>query len=76
MNISVKVKPNSKEEKIEKISDYVFLLWVRSAPKEGKANQEVAKLLSEYFDVPKTGISIVRGHKSRNKIINIEPINK
>jgi hypothetical protein len=76
MNISVKVKPNSKEEKIEKISDSEFLLWVRSAPKEGKANQEIAKLLSEYFDVPRTDISIVRGHKSRNKIVSLNPIKK
>ncbi len=76
MNISVKVKPNSKKEKIEKISDSEFLLWVRSAPKEGKANREVAELLSEYFDVSKAGVAIVRGSKSRNKIVSITTIKK
>lgn len=72
MNISVKVKPNSKEEKIEKISDSEFLLWVKSAPKENKANQAAVALLSEYFDIPKTRIAIIRGQKSKNKIVSID----
>jgi hypothetical protein len=76
MNISVKVKPNSKEEKIERISDSEFLIWVKSAPKEGRANQEAVKLLSEYFGVPRTGISILHGHKSSNKIVCLSYIKR
>ena len=72
MNISVKVKPNSKEEKIEKISDSEFLLRVRSAPKENRANRSAIALLGEYFDIPKTRIAIIRGQKSKNKIVSID----
>jgi uncharacterized protein YggU (UPF0235/DUF167 family) len=50
MKIFVKVKPNSKIEKIEKIKEAEFTLWVNAPAKEGKANQEVIELLSRYFD--------------------------
>lgn len=72
MNISVKVKPNSKAEKVEKISDAEFLLSVKSAPKENKANKAAVELLSEYLDIPKSRITIIRGHRSSNKIISID----
>jgi uncharacterized protein (TIGR00251 family) len=71
MNIAIKVKPNAKEEKIEKISESEYLLWVRSPAQEGKANQAAITLLSDFLDIPKTRITIVRGHKSRNKIVSI-----
>jgi uncharacterized protein (TIGR00251 family) len=72
MRLSVKVKPNSKEERIEKISDSEFLLWVKAVARENKANQAVLKLLSEYFDRPKTAITVIKGHKSKNKIVSID----
>lgn len=72
MRILVKVKPNSKKESVEKNNDTDFVLSVKSAAKEGKANEAVIKLLSRYFDLPKSRIVIKTGHKSRNKIIDLE----
>ncbi|MCX5702235.1 MAG: DUF167 domain-containing protein [Candidatus Omnitrophica bacterium] len=74
MNISVKVKPNSKENKIEKVKDNAFILRVKQAAKEGRANEAAVKLLSEFFDIPKSRIAIISGHKSKNKIIGLEGI--
>lgn len=71
MKISVKVKPNSKVEKAEKVSENKFILWVKAPAKEGKANEAAIKLLSEYFGIPKSNISILKGRSSRNKIIDI-----
>jgi hypothetical protein len=71
MRILVKVKPNSKHEKIEKINNQEFVLWVRQPAKEGRANQAVIEFLSEYFGVAKRRIEIIRGHKNKNKIIDI-----
>jgi uncharacterized protein (TIGR00251 family) len=71
MRISVKVKPNSKQEKVEKLSDTMFIACVKSPAQEGKANAAVVKLLSEYFDIPKSTVIIARGHKGRDKIIDI-----
>ncbi len=71
MKIFFKVYPNSKEEKIIKKEDGSFLLRVKAPATEGKANKAVINILSEYFDVPKSFISIKAGHNSKNKIVEI-----
>lgn len=71
MRISVKVKANSKEEKVSKIALNELAVSVKAPAKEGKANTAVIRLLSEYFDVPKTRLQILRGHKSRNKVLEL-----
>lgn len=71
MKIFLKVKPNSKEDKVEKISENKFIVQVKAPPKEGKANEAVIKLLSGYLDVPRSRISIIQGQHSRNKIASI-----
>lgn len=70
MKISVRVKPNSKIEKVEKAEGF-FLIFVKEPPQEDKANLAVINLLSAYFKVPKSRISILRGKKSRQKIVEI-----
>lgn len=71
MKIFARVKPNSKEEKLEKVSDNEFILWVKAPAKEGRANEAAVELLSNYFDMAKSRITIIKGHKSKNKIIEI-----
>lgn len=71
MEISVKVKPNAKIEKVEKIRNDEFILWVKAPAKEGRANEAVTRLLSGYFDIPKSRITILRGHTRRDKIIEL-----
>ena len=70
MKISVKVKPNSKIEKVEE-AEGILLIYVKEPPQEDRANQAVINLLSEYFKVPKSRISILKGKKSRQKIVEI-----
>jgi len=70
MKISVKVKPNSKSEKIEKTGE-TYILYVKELAQEDRANLAVINLLSEYFKLPKSRISILKGKKSRQKIVEI-----
>ena len=70
MKIQVKVKPNSKTEEVSQEGDS-FIVKVKEPPKEGKANQAVIKLLAEYFGVPQSQVRILRGFRSRNKVIEI-----
>jgi len=72
MKIFVKVKPNSKQEKIEKIGENNFLIWVKEKPQEGKANQAVIKVLAEYFDVPKSEVILLKGQTSREKVFEVK----
>ncbi len=71
MRIQVIVKPNSKKEKVEKIDETNFKIYVNDPPRENKANESVIKLLSEYFGVQRSKITILKGIKSKVKIIEI-----
>jgi len=72
MKISLKVKANAKQEGIEKISETEFKLFVRAPAHEGRANQAVIELLSDYFSLPKSRISILKGKTSKSKIVLLE----
>jgi uncharacterized protein YggU (UPF0235/DUF167 family) len=80
MKIIVKVKPFSKEEKVEKIPQEGFSftetmdsykVWTKEIPEDGKANEAVIKLLAEYFDVSKSEVILLKGSTSGQKIIEI-----
>jgi len=72
MKISVKVKPNAKQERLEKIDEKNFSVWVKEKPQEGKANQAVIKILSDYFGVAKSEVILLKGQTSRQKIFEVQ----
>lgn len=69
MKIIVKAKPNSNENKVEKIDDLNFVVSVKDPPVQGRANRAIIKVLSEYFHT--SNVRIVSGHISRQKIVEI-----
>lgn len=72
MQKKVKVKPNSKIQKIEEEADGSLKVHLKSPPVDGKANEELIKLLAEKFDVSKSHIKIKSGLSSRQKLIEID----
>jgi len=71
MKIYVKVKPNSKLEKIEQIDKDHFAISVKELPIEGRANRAVIRVLADYFKISPYQIDIIFGRTSRQKIIEI-----
>ncbi|HDJ96758.1 MAG TPA: DUF167 domain-containing protein [Candidatus Aenigmarchaeota archaeon] len=68
--IKIKVIPNAKKNEV--INEGGKLrVYVKSPPVGGKANKTVIEVLSEFFNVKKSDIRIVRGGKSREKVIEI-----
>jgi len=71
MRIFVRVKANSKIEKIQKIDEKNFIVSVKAPAQENKANEAIIKTLANYFGVLKSQITILSGQKSKSKIIEI-----
>jgi uncharacterized protein (TIGR00251 family) len=69
--IKVKVKPNSKQQKIDREADGSFIVRLKSPPIEGKANDELIELLAKTFKVRKSEITIKSGATSRNKLVEL-----
>lgn len=71
MKIFVKVKPNSKETKVEKIDKSHFEVWVNELPVKGKVNDALVKILAGFFSVPQANIRITHGRTSKQKMVEI-----
>ena len=69
--IKVLVTPNAKEAKVTRISDANYEVKVDERAVEGKANKRLVEILSEHFSVPKSKIAILKGAKSRDKIVKV-----
>lgn len=72
MRRRVKVKPNSKQQKITEEEDGSLTIRLKSPPVDGKANEELVKILAAKFNVPKSYIRIKSGVSSRQKLIEID----
>ena len=68
--VNIRVIPNSKKTRI--LTEKSFLkIYIKEPAVDGKANKALVEILSDYFQVKKSDISIVKGIKSRQKIIKI-----
>lgn len=77
MEISVKVKLRSKQSKLEKVEDLLgvdngYLAYIMSPPIDGKANDELIKLVSDYFHIRKKQVTIVSGQTNTIKKLRIQ----
>ena len=72
MQKRVKVKPNSKQQKIIEELDGSLTVHLKSPPVNGKANQELIKILAKKFNIPKSDVIIKSGLSSRHKLIEID----
>ena len=67
--ILVNLKTGSSQEKIIRVNEDEYTVFLRAKPHDGEANTALIKMLSKHFHVPKTTIKITRGLKSRSKTI-------
>ena len=65
----ITVKPGSFQEKIIESAPGELTVYLRAKAHDGEANDALIKLLSKHFKVAKTTIKILRGQKSRQKLI-------
>ena len=72
MRIFVKAKSKAREEKIEKISETNFVVWVKEPPIKGKANKAIVKAIANYFNVAISQVALVAGSSLRQKIFDIK----
>jgi len=71
MLIEIKVIPSSGKSELTK-TETGYRARIKSAPVDGKANEELVALLSREFGVPKNRIEIKKGRTGRNKIVSVD----
>lgn len=74
MRIKLKVTPNSSKNQIMGWIGDSLKIKIAAQAKDGKANKELIKFLAEEWDIAKNSIIILKGTKSRNKILEINSV--
>ncbi|MEI6288580.1 MAG: DUF167 domain-containing protein [bacterium] len=67
----IDVKPNSSKINIEKITEQVYKVKLTAQAIEGKANEQLIKVLAEYFGVSKSQVEIKNGKNAKTKLVII-----
>ena len=71
MKIIIKAKPGAREDKIEKVDEANYTVYVKAPPIDGKANAAIVKLLADHFDISASLVEIISGHMARVKVVEI-----
>ncbi|KAJ9257004.1 hypothetical protein DTO195F2_5683 [Paecilomyces variotii] len=73
LQISCHVKPNAsaRRQGVLAVGPETVDIAVAAVPRDGESNAAVSKVLADVFDVSKSDVAIIRGHKSREKTLSI-----
>ncbi|MEK7605834.1 MAG: DUF167 domain-containing protein [Patescibacteria group bacterium] len=71
MRTSVITHPNSKKPRVEIDLLENLHVYVSEPPLEDKANKAVLEALARHFHVKKGAVTLLSGHKSKNKQFEI-----
>jgi uncharacterized protein (TIGR00251 family) len=69
--IRVNVKPNARSSELTLQDDGTWLARLKAPPVDGKANEELIRLVAEHFGVRKAEVKIKSGAASRLKLLEI-----
>lgn len=70
--LTVRVKPNAKQQKATCLDDGSWLCHLKAPPQDGKANQELIALLAQTLGISKTQVQIKSGHTAHIKRVEID----
>lgn len=72
MKIHVLVKTKARTDLIQKIDETHYSVSVHAAPHDGEANEAIIATLAMYFGIAKSRVTLVRGHRSKQKTFEIQ----
>ncbi|MGD9819580.1 MAG: DUF167 domain-containing protein [Desulfomonilaceae bacterium] len=76
LEIRVKVTPNSSQGSISYKDGEALIVKLKSPPVDGKANNELVRILSKKLRISQSAVQITRGFNSREKTLLIQGINE
>ena len=71
VNLQVVVKPGSAQRRILRRDARGLLIALNSQPSKGRANEELIAFLADIVGIPRTSVTIIRGHSARVKTVQI-----
>jgi uncharacterized protein len=72
--IAIRVQPRASRNEVVGERDGVVLIRVAAPAEEGRANEAVRKLLAKRARVPRAAVTLVRGERSRDKVVEVADV--
>jgi uncharacterized protein len=73
-SLVVRLQPRAKRNTIVDERDGVLRVSVAAAPVDGRANAVLCKLIAKRAGVARGRVSVVRGERSREKVVQVEGV--
>jgi uncharacterized protein len=70
--ISVRVQASARKSELVGVRDGVLIVRVTAPAIEGRANESLRRLIAKRLGLSKSAVTIARGQRSRNKVIEID----
>lgn len=70
--ISIRVQPSARRDELIGFREGVLAVRVTAPAIEGRANESLRRLLAKRLGVSRSAVTVIRGHRSRDKVIQIE----
>jgi uncharacterized protein (TIGR00251 family) len=74
--ITIRVQPRARRDELLAIRDGVLVVRVVAPALEGRANDAVRRLLAKQLDLSPSRLTIVRGERSREKVMAVDGIDQ
>jgi uncharacterized protein (TIGR00251 family) len=72
--VTVRLQPRAGRDEIVGLRDGVLVVRVSAPPIDGRANEALCKLIARRARVAPSRVSVVRGERSRDKLVRVEGI--
>ena len=72
--VAVKLSPRGRRDELLGFADDVLRARVAAPPVDGKANKALCRLIAERVGVAPSRVSVVRGAKSREKLVEVQGV--
>jgi uncharacterized protein (TIGR00251 family) len=73
-SLVIRLQPRAKRNAIVEERDGVLRVSVAAAPVDGRANAALCKLIAKRAGVARGRVSVVRGERSREKVVQVEGV--
>lgn len=74
--VEVRLRPRGRGDQLLGMEDGVLRVRVSAPPVDGKANKALCRLIAKRVGVAPSRVSVVRGEKSRDKLVRVEGVDK
>jgi hypothetical protein len=76
ITFEVRVAPRASRDRVVGVHDGVLKVALTAPPVDGAANEALRKLLAKELGVSKSDVQIVRGERSRTKLISVRGVDE